>query len=721
MNKLLNKLKQQAISSRHRLLVVVSGEQAWGQSVVNEYLSTEPGLDNLCISDQQTFNCKTVTQDNARQYLGNEFDHVIYDAFSGFFPNVFAIIEGTLKGGGLFFLLIPDLDQWPFYNDSFSDKYAMYPYKAEDMHAYFIQRLVHLIGDDDRVSIISQSKASRMSTYTVSEPQATDTIPAPYKTLSQKMAVEKILHTANGHRNRPLVLLSNRGHGKSTALGIACTKLMSDSDCHITVTGPRKQAVKQIFDHISGMIQVTRKSESCLIDYKHSRVEFIAPDELIRNPVKTSILMIDEAAALPLPMLEALMLNYHRIVLSSTVYGYEGNGRGFELRFLKHLEKDYPGWSSYHLDEPVRWNVNDPLETFCYQAFLMDSDLLPVTVTNNNEKQSLEFYQLDKSTLMDNESLLKQIFGLLTSAHYKTTPNDLRMIVDSPYISIFYLKKQQQLVACALVSTEGSIESHLSEEILKGNRRISGQLLPQTVISEHALIECAQMSYARIMRIAVNPTMQSQGIGSLLLTNIHRQLKDTHDFIGASYGGNESLFRFWEKAGYSPIKAGHKRNAYSGYHSLVVIKGLSENAKTIVDAILENFPERLLYLLTDSLKNLDASLVYVLLKHFAQDIAAPLTAKEKLDLESFANSHRSFDTCASSIYKSLLVYLNNPMNNKLSDSEWKILAQRVIQRQDVSSVVLNNQLQGKEELLLSLRRATLLLVNALDKDSITSH
>jgi len=712
----LNKLSQIAGITNHRYLVVVNGDRDWGHSLIQQYLSLHNKQENLCISSQSDFNCIIVPVDKAEKYLGNEFDNVIYDAYSGFFPNTFALTEGTLKGGGLMFLLTPDLDNWPSSSDKFNLLYAMHPFSASDMKDTFIRRMNHIITHTPTISVIHQHKDSYFYSSDVVASQSEAPRQSLYKTLDQQCAVEKILHTAAGHRNRPLVIISNRGHGKSSALGIACVKLMNEKVCHLTITGPRKQAARRVFDQINQLLDLPDSKQDCVIEHRQSTVEFIAPDSLLRNPVKTTMLMIDEAAALPLPMLESLLAQYSRVILSSTVYGYEGNGRGFFIRFLKHLDKKYPGWSLYQLDMPVRWNINDPLEQFCYKAFLLDTELSTLPHTNEVDKQSLEFHLLEKDKLLDNEELIQQIFGLLTGAHYKTTPNDLRMIIDSPYISIYYLLEHQQLLAVALISSEGSIEQDVAEDVLKGNRRIKGQLLPQTMISEHSDTSLGQMSYARIMRIAVNPSVQMQGIGSLFISRLQTELEKSYDFVGASYGGDEGLFHFWEKAGFTPVKVGHKRNAYSGYHSLVVIKGLSNNGNSALNRINHYFPERLLFLFTDSLKYLDASLVRALMLHFSSNISARLTDTEIIDLKSFAYANRNFATCAHSLYKLLLISAKHFHSLDLTTQEWSILAQRILQRQDVATIVQTNGLLGKDDLYNRLRHITSIILEKIIQD-----
>jgi len=58
-------------------------------------------------------------------------------------------------------------------------------------------------------------------------------------------------------------------------------------------------------------------------------IEFVAPDDLIANKHDVSLLMVDEAAAVPVQMLSELLQSYSRIVFSSTIHGYEETGRGF--------------------------------------------------------------------------------------------------------------------------------------------------------------------------------------------------------------------------------------------------------------------------------------------------------------------------------------------------------------------------------------------------------
>ncbi|TGD49198.1 hypothetical protein C9F10_05710, partial [Salmonella enterica subsp. enterica serovar Poona] len=48
-------------------------------------------------------------------------------------------------------------------------------------------------------------------------------------------------------------------------------------------------------------------------------------------------LVFDEAAAIPSPLLLQLVSRFPRILLTTTVQGYEGTGRGFFLKFCARV------------------------------------------------------------------------------------------------------------------------------------------------------------------------------------------------------------------------------------------------------------------------------------------------------------------------------------------------------------------------------------------------
>ena len=66
-------------------------------------------------------------------------------------------------------------------------------------------------------------------------------------------------------------------------------------------------------------------------------IQYILPTEHVKL-AQAELLAVDEAAAIPLPILKQLIGPY-LVFLSSTVNGYEGTGRALSLKLIQNLRK----------------------------------------------------------------------------------------------------------------------------------------------------------------------------------------------------------------------------------------------------------------------------------------------------------------------------------------------------------------------------------------------
>jgi tRNA(Met) cytidine acetyltransferase len=58
----------------------------------------------------------------------------------------------------------------------------------------------------------------------------------------------------------------------------------------------------------------------------------------------------------------------------------------------------------------------------------------------------------------------------------------------------------------------------------------------------------------RIMRIAVTPELQNQGLGTKLLSNVEKiALKNNIEWIGSSFGAEYKGLNLWIKNGFKPV------------------------------------------------------------------------------------------------------------------------------------------------------------------------
>jgi len=712
-NKHINKLAQFAERNRHRYLVVLEGEYEWAIQICMYYLLEKEQKDTLLISDNLSSTFLTVSNNKVENYLGNEFDYVIYDVFSGLIPNSICQAEGLLKGGGLFFLIKPPLTDWLKRTDQFDQKYAMYPYDDTDMLNLFISRFNSKINLSKTVSRITQTENNIFYAPQHTKYNSLDDAVKQFTCKSQDNAIEDIVHVATGHRNRPLAILANRGRGKSAALGISCARLLQhENKCRIIITAPRKTATDIVFKHLRKSLSKPIEDNNYYIEHNGSTVEFIAPDELLSNHVDCTLLMIDEASSIPSPILESLLTNYHRIIFTTTVYGYEGNGRGFELKFIKKMKEMRPGSTVISIEDPIRWNKSDELEELFFQLFLLKTDNV-ISDYTELDFNKLKLTKINKEKLVKDEALLRNIYGILINAHYKTTPNDLRMIMDCPYVSIYVLEHKDLIIAASLIVTEGNLQTETSNGIHAGDRRLKGHYLPQSLIHEFGMPENGLLKYARILRIAVCNDYQNQGVGSFVLKELQSVLQNDYDMLGAVFGCDNRLLKFWNNNDFTLIKLGHKRNAYSGLHSAVVLKSLSHQAELVIEDVKPGYFNSFLFALTDRLKHLDYQLIIQVLSSNRHFLDIKLSDQDLNDLKSFANTNRQYNACEYKLYKLYLACYQFNVFSKVDDIALKIMTQRLMQRLTEDEVVKNCNLIGKNELLIKLRESVGVLITSI--------
>ncbi len=470
----------------------------------------------------------------AHTLLGQACDALVFDAHSGFDVNAFAAVSGTLRGGGTLFLLIPPLDTWAALPDPDYRRFIPYPYQPEDVRGRFLQRFVTLL--------------SRRSDFSPTTPTFSEK-DVGLKPDLQQVVIQTILQS-----EVPVVLTADRGRGKSAALGMAASQLQVAGK-RVLLTAPSRATVVSVFKHAA------------------LPPSFFAPDDLLQTLPQGDVLLVDEAAAIPVPLLLKMLEHYPRCVFSTTLHGYEGSGRGFVLRFQKALDAYAPDWQAVRLHQPIRWAENDPLEQFINQALLLDAE---PAVVPFDYAQGTHYHCLNRDELVHNEPLLRQLFGLLITAHYQTRPSDLRQMLDAPDISIHVLEQHGVIVAVALLSREGGLDTELTAAIHAGTRRPHGHPVPQTLTFHAKIPGAAELICERVMRIAVHPSLQGQGLGSQLLECLRDYACNRDaDYIGVSYAMTPALVRFWERAGFTLARVGYRQDTASGSRSAVHIHGLT--------------------------------------------------------------------------------------------------------------------------------------------------
>lgn len=422
----------------------------------------------------------------------------------------------------------------------------------------------------------------------------------------QQDAMAAIHKVAFGHRWRPLVINAHRGRGKSALLGIAAKQLRHAGKTTIVITGPHPAAVHIALQHAAGSTQRSEllsndgsrhaKPSRHHIDEQQPVLRFIPVDVLLASKVPLDVLFIDEAAAIAQPQLQQLLETYSRVVLASTEHGYEGTGRSFRIKLQPYLQQRFSQWRLLYLQTPIRYSASDPLEQWLFQAFLLQSshpaqptslttrhdlrqgnlcyEIQPDAVTTASHAYKVQWWS--SADLIQQPLHLQRCFNLLCLAHYQTAVTDLWALLDDPSLWLVSVYQDQQLLATAVISQEGSFAADLATPVSQGKRRVRGHLLAQSLAYHTGLPYVAMAQSWRVQRIVVEPSQQGQGIGQFLLQQIAIKAQQSQvAFIGTSFGATPPLLNFWQQAGFYAVKLSHKLEQASIAPSVLMLKALA--------------------------------------------------------------------------------------------------------------------------------------------------
>ncbi|MDR9469143.1 MAG: GNAT family N-acetyltransferase [Marinospirillum sp.] len=628
---------------------------------------------------------------SSRKELGSEQPCLVMDAFTGFSPDALGALAGVVQAGGLLLLLTPK--DWPACPDRDYRRLAAWPWQPEELSRHFLARCQKVLENEALATWRegdSQPCFPALGPFESDQKKTSKTLQWGAKTLDQQQLVDFLLKVWQRPQKQPCVVTAHRGRGKSSALGLAAAAwLKQQPHQKLLVTAPTSLACQTLFQQFDQQLDAP--------------LPFMAPDALLQERPEADLLLVDEAAALPVPVLAQLLEAYPACVFATTQQGYEGNGRGFALRFTRHLDQVTPGWQEFVLQEPIRWAVGDPLEALVNRLLLLDTEVPDPPA----EVEEVTIQWLDRSELSVNEALLRQVFGLLVLAHYRTTPDDLRQLLDAPGVRLAGMFSGEFPVALAWIQEEGGMDADLAEEIFYGRRRPQGHLLAQSLTFHGGQPQAAQLRSWRIQRILVHPSLQRQGLGTQLLTWIQEQARmkvtPRPDFLGSSFGATPELLPFWLQAGFKPVRLGITRDQASGEHTLQILQGLTSAGQRLEQDLAARFVETLPEQLRRPLKSLPAELVVELLQG-GQPSDHSLNAADRRELKAFAEGHRPWAITLTALTRWLLQRLDQPVSDEEKDdlTAWVGL---LLQDWSVQQVVSNRGLTGKKQLTAWLRHS----------------
>lgn len=711
----LESLQAQACCDRQRRMVVLSGQRPWALELLSTFFYTHDVSRGIWLGSDSPSPPLPVVGEDIHAVLGKNLSWAVIDVWEGLNPDALAAVVGAVTGGGLVILTVPPRQQWRHFIDPDYQRLLVHPFTIGALSRRFLDHIIATLEADKAALWIEQGQSLPKPLLSVTEVSPPNQGAGIAATTDQNRAIDAVVHVLEGHSRRPLIITSDRGRGKSSALGIASTRMMQAGRCRLVVTAPRLAAVLPVFEHAAqGLGLAPISLGTSRIDFGDSSLCFLPPDELLHSAVELDLLMVDEAAAIPAPMLKALVQRYNRMVFSTTVHGYEGTGRGFDVRFKKALPALVNQVREVVLTQPVRWAENDPVESWLYRALLLDARPAELSVSDY-EAHPCTIGRVDRDNLLQQPGTLSELFGLLVLSHYQTTPSDLRNLLDGPNISLWLARCKGRVAGAVLVAEEGRFEPSLAKAVGSGQRRPRGHLLPQTLAAHVGLESAPRLCHWRIMRIAVHPELQRNGIGRRLIEAVTAAAREEKiDCVGSSFAATADTLAFWRSQQYVPLRLGLKRDASSGCHSVIVLSALSREGEALLERARNRFAEQFPRQLEHTFGDIEWSLVEPLLAGLPVFDGYRLGQQDWLDIAAFVEGGRQFDDCRLALWK-LVIHsaqysLFEPL---LLESQKQLVIARVLQNLPRQTVCKRLGLSGKSALQQQLRSAVALLYRAL--------
>ena len=550
-------------------------------------------------------NVRYVYYKETDKILGNTFGMCILQDFEAITPNLLARTIETVQGGGMVLLLLKGMTSLKQLYTLTMDIHSRYRTEAhDDVVARFNERFVLSLGScdaclfvDDELNVLPISGGKNVKPLPPPDPddegktvarkelegikdglvdsQPVGSLVQLAKTVDQAKALLTFVDAIAEKTLRSTVTLTAaRGRGKSAALGVAVAAAIAHGYSNIFITSPSPENLKTLFeflfkgfdalnyqDHFDySIIQSTNPEFNKAIvrvnvHRQHRQtIQYIRPQDAYTLG-QAELLIIDEAAAIPLPLVKKLMGPY-LVFMASTINGYEGTGRSLSLKLIQQLrdqsqggmkangKKDgdatangevaYTGGRTLReitLSEPIRYAQGDSVEKWLNKVLCLDATLptSKMTTLGCPHPSKCELLHVNRDTLFSfhpvSEKFLQQMIALYVASHYKNSPNDLQLMSDAPahqlYVLVPPIDDQSPRLPeplCVLqVALEGEISKQSVLSSLSRGQRAGGDLIPWLVSQQFQDEEFAGLSGARIVRIATNPEYIQMGYGSQAL------------------------------------------------------------------------------------------------------------------------------------------------------------------------------------------------------------
>ncbi|KAF9359711.1 hypothetical protein BGX34_008198 [Mortierella sp. NVP85] len=538
-----------------------------------------------------------------QKILGNTYGMCILQDFEALTPNLLARTIETVEGGGIVVLLLKSMNSLKQLYTMTMDVHSRYRTESHhDVVARFNERFILSLGNcpaclvvDDELNVLPISLGKNVKPLpiktgeesmtdeqrdlikikeSVQDQQPMGALVGTARTKDQAIAIMKFIEAIAEKTLRSTVTLTaSRGRGKSAALGIAMASAVAYGYSNIFVTSPSPENLKTLFEFVFkgfdalgyeehmdyDIVQSTNPEFNNAIvrvnifkrDHRQT-IQYIQPQDA-HTLGQAELVVIDEAAAIPLPLVKALLGPY-LVFMASTINGYEGTGRSLSLKLIQQLREQSRGFvgkdlnaaelakskatgtatgartlREIELKEPIRYAPEDPTEKWLNKLLCLDATIVQKNISGCPAKEECQLFYVNRDTLFSyhpvSETFLQRMMALYVASHYKNTPDDLQLLSDAPSHHLFVLlppiKEGDRSLPdplCVLqVCLEGEISKQTVLNSLSRGVRAAGDLIPWLISQQFQDDDFASLSGGRVVRIATHPDYVKMGYGSRAL------------------------------------------------------------------------------------------------------------------------------------------------------------------------------------------------------------
>lgn len=741
-------------------------------------------------------NVRYVLYKETEKILGSTYSMCVLQDFEAMTPNFLARCIETVKGGGIVVLLLkamPSLDQLRTLE---MDVYSRYRTESfVEIAGRFNQRFAlsllkcdscFVVNDDLQILHCGEPNERKIPMDTDSIINSDSSLVILSKTKDQANALVAFMDAIATKKFKHTVsLTAGRGRGKSAALGLSVASAVAAGYSNIFITSPSPENLTTLFQFIIKGLGILGYQEK--IDYEtiqstnpafnraitsisifkthRQTIRYIQPENTT-SLSQAELLVIDEAAAIPLPLVKKLLGPY-LVFLASTINGYEGTGRSLSLKLIqqlreqKHVKKSDRNFGrtlvELSLDEPIRYASSDPIEEWLNKLLCLEAtegkllDALP-------DAMECQLLHIDRDALFSfserSEEFLHKVMALYVASHYKNSPNDLQLLSDAPAHQLYVLTgpsdntKLPEPLCVIQIALEGNIPKSTVVNSLNRGARASGDLIPWMISQQFQDFDFPNLLGARVVRIATHPDCMSKGYGAHALSILQDYFQgrftsetsekvpgtelDFHllqdlgsvptpelSYIGVSFGLTPQLNRFWKKAGYAPVYLRQTPNELTGEYSCIMMKSLKDN--TQLSNFAADFRHRFMCLLSYEFRSFTTVQALSIMQG-AQNACKDNNALTKLTKEeakqkisnieiallvSYSNNLLDYSAITHMLPTLAEWYLNKrfPAKLVLSPVQSAILLGTGLQRKDIGAV--SRELDLSASLILSMFEKTI--------------